>query len=563
MRHLAIMIVTCSVFVLGLGDAKGVESGSAASATPPEGSLQVFFIGNSHTGCNNLIRVIEKLAFQNESELDIVTAGHLVGGCTLERHWDEGNAMAKMMKGKWDFVVLQENGQGPLAYPDMMRQYARQFDDRIKQAGAKTVLFMTAAYQDYPASTETIVRVHLEIGKALDADVAPVGLAFQIALTKRPDLTLHNLPDTMHANPQGTYLTACVIWSTLTGKTPHGLSRGGLTELTDEETAFLQGIAWESIIEYRAKQSMQLGQNTTVVFAGLNEGKQILTAQDDFVRRMSPFDRAARMKTDRDISEEAYLAFVGKAVLEWNDAEKKKVSAAFQSIQADLEALSLPLPEKVIMIKTTGREEGGAAYTRANAIVFPQANLRASTANIRKTICHELFHVMSRANPDLREKLYAAIGFVTCNEVEFPVTLKSRKLTNPDAPRNDHCIHLQVEGKACWAIPILFSTVNKYDVERGGEFFNYLKFQFLLVERDNKSFTVKPIYEGQQPRLIGLKQASGFFAQVGRNTRYTIHPEEILADNFALLVLQEKNLSSPDIIEKLKDILKENRTAKP
>jgi hypothetical protein len=100
-------------------------------------------------------------------------------------------------------------------------------------------------------------------------------------------------------------------------------------------------------------------------------------------------------------------------------------------------------------------------------------------------------------------------------------------------------------------------------VERGGEFFNYLKFQFLLVERDNNSFTVKPIYEGQQPRLIGLKQASGFFAQVGRNTRYTIHPEEILADNFALLVLQEKNLSSPDIIEKLKDILKENRTAKP
>ena len=315
--------------------------------------------------------------------------------------------------------------------------------------------------------------------------------------------------------------------------------------------------SWTQLSPARIK----LGSDITVAFATMDEGKQILTAQDDFVRRMSPFDRAARMKTESDVSEKEYLEFVGKNVLAWNDAEKQKITSAFGGIQTELEALSLPFPKKVFLVKTTGNEEGGAAYTRANAIVFPKADLRAPTVKIQKTICHELFHIMSRANPDLREKLYAAIGFVKCNEVAFPLKLKSRKITNPDAPKNDHCIRLQVDGKQRWAIPILFSSAEKYDVKRGGEFFNYLQFKFLLVERSDNSPTVKPIYDGQQPKLVGMQQTSGFFAQVGKNTRYIIHPEEILADNFALLVLRKRNLPSPAKIKKMKEILKDKRIA--
>jgi hypothetical protein len=38
-------------------------------------------------------------------------------------------------------------------------------------------------------------------------------------------------------------------------------------------------------------------------FATIEEGKKVLTEHDDFVSRLSPFDRAARMKTDKEISE--------------------------------------------------------------------------------------------------------------------------------------------------------------------------------------------------------------------------------------------------------------------
>lgn len=306
---------------------------------------------------------------------------------------------------------------------------------------------------------------------------------------------------------------------------------------------------------------MRLGSDTTLAFSTVDEGKQILTAQDDFVHRMSPFDRAARMKTDKDVSEKDYLEFVGKNVLAWTGAEQQKITTSFQGVRTELEALSLPFPKKVFFVKTTGKEEGGAAYTRANAIVFPKAYLRVPITKIQKIICHELFHIMSRTNPDLREKLYMAIGFMKCNEVEFPLILKSRKITNPDAPRNDHCIRIQFKAKDHWAIPILFSSAEKYNVERGGEFFNYLQFQFLLVERTDDSLFVKPVYNGKEPQLAGMQQVSGFFEQVGRNTRYIIHPEEILADNFALLVLREPDVPSPAIIKKLEGILKKKGIA--
>lgn len=309
----------------------------------------------------------------------------------------------------------------------------------------------------------------------------------------------------------------------------------------------------------KPKVQIKIGENTTVVFATVEEGRKILSSRDDFVQRMSPFDRAARMKTAKTVSVKKYLAFVGKNVLAWNEPEKQKMTSAFQGIKKKLDALSVPFPKKIFFVKTTGKEEGAAEYTRANAIVFPKAHLKAPLAKIQHTICHELFHIMSRENPELREKLYAAIGFEKCNEIAFPLKFKQRKLTNPDAPRNDHYIRLQVKGKEQWAIPIIFSRSEKYDVKKGGEFFDYLQFKLLLVERDGDgSSTVRPIHDGRskKPKLVDLQQVYGFFEQVGNNTGYIIHPEEILADNFSFLVMQKRDIPSPEIIEKMKKLFK-------
>ena len=187
--------------------------------------------------------------------------------------------------------------------------------------------------------------------------------------------------------------------------------------------------------------------------------------------------------------------------------------------------------------------------------MIPENFMNMPAKRLQRIICHELFHILSRANSDLREMLYAAIGFEKCDEVEFPAALKSRKITNPDAPRNDHCVRIKVGEEEVWAVPILFSNIEKYDTKRGGEFINYLQFQFLLVERVADGTAVKSIDEGGQPKLVDMRQVSGFFDQVGKNTSYVFHPEEILAENFALLVLREPDLVSPEIVEEMDGIL--------
>jgi hypothetical protein len=301
----------------------------------------------------------------------------------------------------------------------------------------------------------------------------------------------------------------------------------------------------------------------SVIFASVADGSRILAARDSFVERMSPFDRSARMKTDRDISENEFLAFLGGTVLKWDSAETSAVQSALNQIDPALSQFFPALREPIYLVKTTGEGEANTAYTRGNAIVLPRRVLTLPEQHLRRVLAHEFFHIQSRNHPRLRSILYEAIGFHQCGEVELPVELRSRKITNPDAPKNDHCIRIGVAGELVWAIPILYSRTPKYDVARGGEFFDYLTLALLVVERFGPSGAARPIFDAHHPKLVSVNQVSDFFEQVGRNTQYIIHPEEILADNIALLVLGERNAPSPEVLKRIAEALTHARAAEP
>ena len=55
--------------------------------------------------------------------------------------------------------------------------------------------------------------------------------------------------------------------------------------------------------------------------------------------------------------------------------------------------------------------------------------------------------------------------------------------------------------------------------------------------------------------MFAVNQIPNFFTLVGRNTNYIIHPEEILADNFVLMI-NNKTAANPEIIEKISEKLK-------
>jgi len=297
----------------------------------------------------------------------------------------------------------------------------------------------------------------------------------------------------------------------------------------------------------------KLTDTTKIVFATPEQGTEILARKDTYIQNLSPFDRSARLQTDQPVSEKEFLDFVGRGhTLAWSHGETETISAILEDIRIQLKPFSLPFPETVYMIKTTGAIEGGAAYTRSNAVIFPESVLQARS-HLRYLVAHELFHVLSRANCELRSRLYAVIGFKPLPEpFVFPAELNDQKITNPDAPTHDHYIEVKYEGETRRAVPITYSRTEKYDVNLGGTFFSYLILQFVLLSQDGLPQTLADTY-----------QLDGFMQQIGANTGYIIHPEEILADNFALIALNRNDVPSADIQDKIKAVLMTADTKQP
>lgn len=183
-----------------------------------EDSVRVLFIGNSYTYYNELPSMLSTLASSESSLPQVFAEAVVVGGATLERHWEEGTATEAIRGGDWDFVVLQEQSLRPVNDPERMFEFARKFATEIRSAGADPVLFLTWARDGRPEMQVLLDRSYLTLGRELGAQVVPAGPAWEIALELSPEIPLH-MDDGSHPTPTGTYLAACVFFGVLVDET--------------------------------------------------------------------------------------------------------------------------------------------------------------------------------------------------------------------------------------------------------------------------------------------------------------------------------------------------------
>jgi len=291
-----------------------------------------------------------------------------------------------------------------------------------------------------------------------------------------------------------------------------------------------------------------------VVFASREQGSAILTDRDDYVSRLGRFDRMLRLKSTQPVSEDEYLDFLAENTLEWTDAEISRIKPLIQKLRTAAQNYRLPLPSTVLLIKTTGEEEVGQAHTRANAIVLPRWNMDEDDDTLLFLLGHELFHVMSRHDAGFRERAYALIGFRIGNEISLPASIKPLQITNPDAPRHDSYIDLISNSNSVTVIPILLSRSAVFDPQIGTELDDYWTLRLLLVTQTSPGDDYRVLEHNGAPAMLRLRQVDGFMEQVGKNTRYIIHGEEILAENFALLVTGRK-VAEPKRLDVLRRLL--------
>jgi hypothetical protein len=204
--------------------------------------LKVLFIGNSFTARNNLPGLVAQLAAARGKTIQhrLISAG----GASLRRHWNAGAALKAIKDGHYDYVVLQEQSTLPVKNAKRMHENVRLFDEAIKSAGAKTVLYMTWARQHAPESQQAITDAYTGIGRKLSATVAPVGVAWQSYLCKHDQPALHD-KDQSHPTLAGSYLAACVFLAVLFKESPVGID-AEVAGLGAKDRILLQKTAWQA-----------------------------------------------------------------------------------------------------------------------------------------------------------------------------------------------------------------------------------------------------------------------------------------------------------------------------
>src|SRR5690606_36452297 len=179
-------------------------------------------------------------------------------------------------------------------------------------------------------------------------------------------------------------------------------------------------------------------EGTTIVFTPQEEAAKILGTSDEYSRALTPFDIASRTLNASNDKEQDYLDFAAAQAKSWTSDEIRQIKTSILNVKSTIEDMGLKLnfPAKIDLIKSSLQEEGGAiSYTRGSHIVMKEG------AN-QEFLIHELFHILTRFNPDKRDPLYETINFKKSNRIGYPASIHHHVVTNTDAPYLDHTISL-------------------------------------------------------------------------------------------------------------------------
>lgn len=313
---------------------------------------------------------------------------------------------------------------------------------------------------------------------------------------------------------------------------------------------------------------------TEIVAASLATGRRLLTTVDDYVRSQSVFDRQARVNLQREVVEVTqaiYLDYVASQVMAWSPDELEALRTIVSSVASLFAPLSLRLPAQIHLVKTSGQEEGYAAYTRRlDTIVLP-TNMVASVLTaasygdplhpsndlsyLQNVFIHECFHLFSKNHPETRRRLYQLVHYrILGNAIELPnvswgaasaASMRELKIANPDEPDANVCIDLVVPSDPAQPssppirrplAPILLAS-GPY---AGGVFFEYLHWWFLAIEEDAAGHWAPVLGKDGRPLLYdSAPLMPQYLKLVGKNfTQEIFQPDEILAQSFVLVANQ-------------------------
>ena len=223
--------------------------------------VRVLFVGNSyyyynnslHNHVSNLVKAADpalgaRLNFKSST----------IGGAALNHH-NLSHLLAPGQIGvpkPFQWVVMQGGSSEPLSPKrrEVFRQTAAANAELIRANGGQVALYMTHAYvaphrQVKPQNIVATESMYVEVGNDIDALVIPVGLAFEEAYRRLPELRFHH-GDGTHPSLLGTYLAACTTYATLYGRSPVGNAYRAEGLIDEAVATQLQQIAQDVVTQF-------------------------------------------------------------------------------------------------------------------------------------------------------------------------------------------------------------------------------------------------------------------------------------------------------------------------
>ena len=253
-------------------------SGSALAATPditqPQvaNPARVLFVGNSYYYYNNSLhnhvrRMVvtsnssNSSSSNNKADLDkrMQYKSSTIGGSSLDHHpIDWLTTPGKIgVKEPFELVILAGNSGDALNDKTraLFAKTVAEHNQIITSRGAKTALYMTPAYvaphkEVNPQNMRKTEDMYVSVGNGIKAMVIPVGLAFEEAYARYPNMKLHDAEDGSHPTALGTYLAASTVVASVYGVSPVGNSYLMYGAVNSDTALQLQQVAQDVVKKF-------------------------------------------------------------------------------------------------------------------------------------------------------------------------------------------------------------------------------------------------------------------------------------------------------------------------
>ncbi|HWL94611.1 MAG TPA: hypothetical protein VNT79_13895 [Phycisphaerae bacterium] len=182
--------------------------------------VRVLFIGNSHTAWHDLPDLVRRMMEFGRPKHKVRV--HYFPVQFLDDLANNPSANDVLNAHSWNFVALQAqkiSASGRFTYS---RQEGIDFAKQARDRGAQVFLFSEWGRKGVKDESRRTEKIYEEMAAAANAKVAPIGHAWDLALTERPDLPLH-AEDGNHQSAIGAFLTASVLYGSITQEHPVAL----------------------------------------------------------------------------------------------------------------------------------------------------------------------------------------------------------------------------------------------------------------------------------------------------------------------------------------------------